>query len=201
MMRGTAPGVTLVMALVAGQALAADDAAQERSRIAAERTAAHQRFEAARRDCEQRFAVNTCLQDARGERRRVLDRLAREQAVLDDTQRRQRAAERLRGIEDKTRQADERSVAPPPLRRVQRQPPLAPARPAVPASAPPVIDSLAADQDGARQAARNRQDHARRLQEAEAHRDAVRRRNAAQDAKKPPAAPLPVPSAPTNGRR
>lgn len=176
----------------ASQASAADDRTQQRSRIAAERRQANQRFNEARKDCEKRFAVTTCLDQARSERRRVLDRLAGEQAVLDDAHRRQRAAERLRGIQDKARQADDRSLAPPPASKLQRVPPASQA-----ARPLPPVHSEPRPAITPEQAERRRLEQAQRVQEAQAHRQAVERRNAARDAQKPPAAPLPVPSAPT----
>lgn len=188
-------GLALVAAW-AGPAGAADDRAQQRARIAAERRDVNQRYEAARKACEQRFAVTTCLDDARSERRRALDRLAGEQAVLDDAQRRQRAAERLRSIQDKASQADERATAPAtPASKVQRVPP---ARQATRPLAPVQAESRPAITP--EQAERRRNEQARRVQEAQAHREAVAKRNAARDAKKPPAAPLPVPSAPVRGK-
>lgn len=201
----SAPVRALLLLTVLGWAFAAPAApanetqAQERQRIQAERREANRRFQAAQSDCEQRFAVTTCLEDARSERRRVLDRLAREQAVLDDVQRRQRAAERLRAIQDKARQADEQAGARAPVRRVQRTPAL----PANAASSPPAVPGTApADPVAAqRQAERERRDYERRQQEAQAHREAVQQRNAARDAKKAPAAPLPIPSAPGSGKR
>lgn len=167
----------------------------EKARIAAERQQANQRFEIERRACEQRFAVTPCLEEARGRRREVLDRLAREQAVLDDAQRRQRAADRLKGIQDRARQLDERGATPPAARTSQRGGRAASAAlPHPPASRPEPKATLTPAQ-----AERNRAEHDERLREAEAHREAVARRNADRAAKKPPAAPLPVPSAPARG--
>jgi hypothetical protein len=189
----------VLMFLTSAAVPAADGRAGERERIQAERREADRRFQEARRECEQRFAVTPCLEEARGDRRRVLDRLAREQAVLDDAQRRQRAAERLRGIQDKARQADDQAMAPVPVRRVQRTQPLAP-RPRASGPGPdamPLQDPVAAQ----RQAEQQRQDYERRQQEARDHRQALQQRNAARDAKKPPAAPLPIPSAPGSGKR
>jgi colicin import membrane protein len=169
--------------------VAAEDRAQQRVRIAAERREANRRFEEARRACEERFAVTTCLDEARRERRRVLDRLAADQAVLDDAQRRQRAAERLRGIQDKARQGNERSAAPPPAKKVQRVPP---ARQTT-MPLPPVQAEARHPSVTPEEGERRRTELAHRMQEAQAHREAVEKRNAARDAQKAPAAPLPVP--------
>jgi len=187
--------LSLGVSATAGAA-SADPRGEQKARIVAERQQAHQRYEAARKACEQRFAVTPCLEEARGQRREVLDRLAREQAVLDDAQRRQRAADRLKGIQDRARQLDDRAVNPPAARTSQRgarsasSP--APAAPLAPqASRPDPRAALTAEQS-----ARHRAEHDERLREAAAHRAAVERRNAERAAKKPPAAPLPVPSAP-----
>jgi hypothetical protein len=173
-----------------GQASApAPSASQERHRIAAERQQADQRFQAARRECETRFAVSSCVEQARSERRRTLEQLSARQAALDDAQRRQRAAERMQAISEQARQADERAAAPAAsaVVRARRAPP-AP-RPAASAPVEPH------PQVTPREAAQRRDARGQREQEAEQHRDAVLRRNAERDARKPPSAPLPVPSA------
>ena len=51
----------------------ADDSA-ERARIASDRQAVEARYDAARRDCETRFVVNDCLDQARQARRHHLRR-------------------------------------------------------------------------------------------------------------------------------
>jgi colicin import membrane protein len=179
----------LVLASCAG--LAADPA-QERRRIAAEKVAAEERFQAARRDCETRFAVSSCLEQARSERRRALEHLAGQQAVLDDAQRRRRAADRMAAIREKARQADERAAAPA-ASAVVRAPRQAPApRPAA-SAAPAAGDDRAAVTP--QQAAQRRSQRALREQQAQAHRETVQRRNAERAARKPPSAPLPVPAA------
>lgn len=208
---GSMLGLALVV-LLARPALAAEDAdarPRDRERIAAERREADRRFQAARVQCEQRFAVTACLEDARSERRRVLDRLADEQAVLDEAQRRTRAAERLRAIQAKTAAASAagRSAASAPAARVS--PASAPvATTALPMAAVPSPSGASAPiarahgSGAAPQAvARHRQAQQARERDAQVHREAVIRRNAERDARKPPAAPLPVPSAPSGGGR
>jgi colicin import membrane protein len=172
----------------------ATDATQERQRIAAEKQQAEQRFEAARRECETRFAVSSCVDQARSERRRALEHLGARQAVLDDAQRRQRAAERMRAISEKARQADERAAAPAAsaVVRARRAPPT----PRSPASAVPEPRPQVTPHE----AAQRRDVRTQREQEAVQHRDAVLRRNAERNSRKPPSAPLPVPSAPAANR-
>lgn len=78
------------------------DEAVQRERIAREREAAErlhaQRVEA----CQRRFAVTSCLDEARVERRQVVDSLRRQEEVLDGNERRRRAAQRLAEIQQKT---------------------------------------------------------------------------------------------------
>ena len=75
---------------------------QARARVAAEQAAAQSRFESRQRECMTRFAVYACLDEARAERRTVLDRLRHEQHALDQADREQRAAKRL----ERTRERD-----------------------------------------------------------------------------------------------
>jgi colicin import membrane protein len=190
--------------------------AAERERILRDRAAAQERFEAARSDCEARFATTACLDAARAERRGSLERLKREEVVLDTALRRQRAADRMRRIQDKAREADARPPAAAlpstpgrgPMEKKVRQPartPRAAAAPAdpqasaatpraaVPAPAAPVKRSAAParrSDDAARRVAR-RQAYERRQAELQSHREAVQRRNAERAAKAKPAAPLP----------
>lgn len=168
----------------------ADDSA-ERARIASDRQAVEARYDAARRDCETRFVVNDCLDQARQARRAALEPLQRQIHLLDDARRRERAVERLRVIQARQAAAAERpalataaapasaaSAAPPlPVRRAVRPPPTA----AASASAA----ALAAQQRQARQQ--------QRLQQAQAHQAAVQARNARRDAQRKPAEGLPVP--------
>ena len=168
----------------------ADDSA-ERARIASDRQAVEARYDAARRDCENRFVVNDCLDQARQARRAALEPLQRQIHLLDDARRRERAVERLRVIQARQAAAAERpalataaapasaaSAAPPlPVRRAVRPPPTA----AASASAA----TLAAQQRQARQQ--------QRLQQAQAHQVAVQARNARRDAQRKPAEGLPVP--------
>lgn len=207
-----------VLLLLAGAATAQvgpGDAA-ERERIVRDRAAAQERFQSARSDCEARFATTACLDAARAERRGALERLKREEVVLDTALRRQRAADRMRRIQDKAREADARppaAVLPAtpgrgPMEKKVRQPartPRAAASPSepqaataaprvgVPAPAAPVKRTAAParrSDDAARREAR-RAAYERRQADLQAHREAVQRRNAERAARDKPAAPLP----------
>ena len=97
--------VSLALAL-AGAALAAGaqvpDASAERTRIAAERAAAEARHTEAQKACYGKFAVNDCLEKARREHNTVLSELKRQERVLNDTERRAKAAERQREIDERS---------------------------------------------------------------------------------------------------
>ena len=182
------PLAVLVLGCLCGGAPAAD-AQAERARIRAERAQAEQRYVAAERDCNTRFVVTSCVEAARAQRRDALGRLRNEELVLDQAERRQRAAERAAAIHDK--QAHEEA------------PRAAPRTPPPTASAPP--SQLLLRSHGARAArteprlapeaeARNRAAYESRLREAQAHREAIERRNAERQAKaKKPALALPLP--------
>lgn len=181
--------------------------ADERQRIAKERAAVDQRFQAAQQACEARFASTACLDQARAERRGALEQLRREQLLLDTAQRRQRAADRLRRIQDKQREADARPPAAPMVAASGVQSAAAPglsrqgaarsarrAEPAASATTPRArVDRppAAAAPDAAERRAAKRADHDRRQAAFQAHREAVLRRNAERAARQPPAAPLP----------
>ena len=75
--------------------------AAQRTRIAAAREGATQRFDVAEKACWQRFAVNACVRAARAERRTVLDRLRQEELAVNEVERQRRTDARLRELEDK----------------------------------------------------------------------------------------------------
>jgi colicin import membrane protein len=173
-----------------GQSAATNDAA-ERSRIAAERRAVQARFDSARLACEKRFVVTECLDAARADRRQALDQLQRQQVVLDEARRRERAAQRQRDIETRAAGADGRDAQP-----------LVPARPAASATPPAARRPAHAASAGAAasasadaQAQRRRVTFAHRQAAAREHQRAVDERNARHDAQHKPAAGLPLPPA------
>jgi colicin import membrane protein len=167
------------------------DAHTERERIRAERAQAEQRYADAERDCNTRFVVTSCVEAARAQRRDALNRLRNEELVLDQAERKQRAAERAAAIRDKQAHDEAPPAAP-------RAPPPAPA-----ASTPP--SRLHLRSHGARTGraeprlspeaeARNRAAYEARLREAQEHRAAIERRNAERQASsKKPSLPLPLP--------
>ena len=95
------PPVTLAMPANLSDADFAPWLEGERSRVAAARSAAHQRFHDEELACWQRFAVNACVRKARVERRAAIDRLRQEDLLLNEMERQRRTAERLRALERK----------------------------------------------------------------------------------------------------
>lgn len=175
-------------ALPVRAAAAAEGDAAERERIASARRAVEARFDAARRDCEARFIVTDCLATARAQRREALAPLQQQLHLLDDARRRQKAVERLQAIQERESAAAARPALSASVPAAAAPPPPPPQRRAAHAAAP----SASAQQQQAQARAAQ---HDLRLQQARAHEDAVKARNARRDAHRPPAAGLPVPSA------
>ena len=181
-------------------AVQADDNAEQRARIARERAVVEREAQAGEAACARQFALTACVERVHGERRVALDRLARQQALLDDEQRKRRAAERLERLQLKREQAATESAttaasAGPPTR----------VKPAQLAPATPARDTAAADAranarlEGSRRnesdAAARAAAAASRASEAQAHRDAVERRNALWRKTHKASQPLPTPKA------
>ena len=72
----------------------------ERDRIARERDALTARRQQEEAVCYQRFAVEDCLRGVRAKARETHDRLRAQEIELNDAERREKAAERLRAIEE-----------------------------------------------------------------------------------------------------
>jgi len=75
------------------------DIGAERERIASERAQHEARYLDAEAACYRRFAVSDCLRDARRLRRAALDELRRQEVVLNDLERKDRAAQALQRIQ------------------------------------------------------------------------------------------------------
>lgn len=80
---------------------AALDADIERQRMGQERAGHEARYLQTERVCYSRFAVSDCLRDARKTRRLALDELRRQELVLNDLERKNKAIAALKRIEDK----------------------------------------------------------------------------------------------------
>ena len=70
----------------------------ERDRIAREREALTARRQQEEAVCYQRFAVEDCLRGVRAKARETHDRLRAQEIEINDAERREKAAERLRAI-------------------------------------------------------------------------------------------------------
>lgn len=191
------------------QAADGADTAAQRQRIAQERATVQARARAAEQECRQRFVVTPCVDRVRGERRAALQRLDQQAAVLDDAQRKQRAAQRAQRIQqrhDDQARADEQRMAPDGQSKVRAvRTPAAQGEGAAGAdatAAPKAVRQTAAGaQQRAAASAREREDAAqrsaaarRRADQAEAHRTAVEKRNADRARRHPPQATLPLPA-------
>jgi hypothetical protein len=206
---------------------AADDDAAERARLNQLKAQADARLAEKQLECRDRFAVNDCLLDLRKEHRAVVDPIRKQLMVLDDKDRKRRAAERL----ERTRNKVETQAAAASAAQAAAGSTPAVARPAgagasstslvlpkirsaasgngsvaadaasagLPAASsvmPPAVQKVdkpitpkaATPQPGSEGY------HSLRAREAEARREAVLKKNAERDSKKPPAQPLPTPA-------
>jgi hypothetical protein len=209
-----------VWAVLAPNVAWASDAA-DRARIGQARAEADAVLANKQAECRQRFAVNDCLLEVRKEHRAVVDPLRKELLLLDDKQRKQRAADRTERIRVKSEAQNDAGTAAqaaasgassfgaadvfphatvrPKIRSVM--PSASSSEPAMPAeSAAPVATpaSVEPDRPLTRKVAKTQPSgegyQTLRVRQAEARRQSVLQKNAERDAKKPPAKPLPVPA-------
>lgn len=80
-------------------AASADEERAERIRIEAERSQVQATYAQREQECRRHFVVTSCLDQAQRERRRALEALRKQLEVLDEAQRKQRAAQRMEEIE------------------------------------------------------------------------------------------------------
>ena len=81
----------------AAETVAARARAVERARINEARAALQTETQARERACYQHFSVNACLSEVRAKRRAALAELQREEIVLNDQERKERAAKAVAG--------------------------------------------------------------------------------------------------------
>jgi len=175
-------------------------AADERARIAAERAQAEKAYDAQYRACQSEFLVTACVDNAKAQRRTALEQLAQQQAILDDDERRQRAAQRTKQIHENLAQSAPHaphgaaSAVSLPL---QIKAPRGPRATHGPASAPRAAGSAALSEA---QRAHNREEFERHQQEAAEHREELERRalDRASKQSKPPTALPPSPRIPAS---
>ncbi|HEY8360299.1 MAG TPA: hypothetical protein VIL30_22825 [Ramlibacter sp.] len=196
----------LLLALAAASPARGQDLDAERRRIRDERAQANATFQAEQKACYGRFAVNDCLQAARLQRNAAVADLRRQEVVLNDTERKRRAAERLREAdarqaEQRERERDaalrgERSEAPreprePRAARPPRARSDAPVEKVAPQGTPRAARAFEGPQLTAAEAARNQQEFEARRKAAQAHKAAVLERNAKRDKPRSPDLPPP----------
>ena len=177
-------GLALFALVVAvAPARAVDDDSAQRERIVAERAAAEATFAERARDCRERFAVSACLLGAQRDRSAALAKLRRQELLLDEALRKQRAAERIGAIGAKTARPSNEA------REIKVRAPRAAESPPSPhlAASAVAIDRKA--QEAARKAAFEARHRA-----AQAHRDAAAQREAERIKKGKAAKPLPAPA-------
>ncbi len=181
----------------------------ERARISAERAALESRSRTEQAACYQKFAVEGCLSDIRQRNRKLTDDLKRQEAAINDIQRKQRGAAQLERLDEKN--ATPRSQDQPAQReealksqqeREQRSAEHARSREEAAAQAAENrrdfdnkqrahADAQARAAERAAQADAQRALHERKLQKSAAHAADLAKRNA--ERTKPRSAPLPAP--------
>ena len=78
------------------------DLAAERARLTAERTAVDKAFNDQRAVCFKRFAVEECLAQSRTQKRTALDNIKRQEALLNDAERKRRGGAALNRLDEKS---------------------------------------------------------------------------------------------------
>ena len=96
------PGFWLIALAFAGANAQTSFEGVTRQQLQETRTAEEARFLVLEQGCYERFAVNDCLRQVRAEQRLVFDELRRREVMLNDIDRRKKAAEQLDLINDKT---------------------------------------------------------------------------------------------------
>ncbi len=189
--------------------LAQTDTSQ-RERIARERAAVEATTTQRVRECQERFAITACVEDARRTRRNDLAELRRQTNALDEAQRKERAERRRQTIRD--HQAQDEAQAQALAQKPAREPRTLPAQrstatpvettktPRGNSPRPPHLRPEAPVGSPARSSARaeeakNRAGFEERQRAAQAHRDEVTRRNEELAARRKPAATLQLPAA------
>jgi hypothetical protein len=171
------------------------DPTAERQRIERERAHVESAAREAEAACALQFVVTACVERARAERRDRMRQLDRQRAILDEAQRKQRAADRRAAI--RARQ-DAAANAPPAVETRAREARVPQA--SVPDTAAPWPPDRAqarakAASDAEQTARRRAYGSAQRAEEAKAHRVQAERRRAENAARHKPAQALTIPAA------
>lgn len=194
---------------------------EDKKRVLEARAKAEAELAAQEAECRERFAVTPCLLDARERHRAIVEPLRRDELMIDERERRQRGAERQEHLKRKAAAAREAASAAsaaesletgvpsnkpllpnrPRLRSASEQESAAPSDPAPPQE--PASDAVRAKAHRSHSSKRlgtepspaAEQRAQERVRQFEERKQRVLNRNAERSAKKPPAAPLPVPGA------
>ena len=94
--------LSLSAAMAQSPAQEKDNNALERSKIAAERARLEAGFQAEEAACKSRFAVNACLQEIRPRRNAAMADLRRQDLLINEADRKARAADQIQKTEDKS---------------------------------------------------------------------------------------------------
>jgi hypothetical protein len=193
--------VLAALASVVAPSLATNSAAVEHERIARERVDVQGAFKKQEAACQERFVVTPCIEAARKTERDALARLRRQEVLLDEQARKQRAAERAQAIrsnisadEARRREESAATTASAPVRVERAELAETPARVDRAQRELPVPERRMdeATRRAAEQQHSERYDADRRA--VQMHREAVEQRNAKRMVSGKAAAPLPVPS-------
>jgi membrane protein involved in colicin uptake len=188
--------VRLAASMLTCAAAAQDlDPIAERQRIDRERAQVETAAREAEAACARQFVITACVERTRAERRDRLRQLDRQRVILDEAQRKQRAADRRTAI----RARQDAAANTPPAVETRAREPRAPqaTAPATAAPSPPDrAQAHAKAASDAEQAARRRAyGSAQRAEEAKAHRAQAERRRAENAARHKPAQALAIPAA------
>lgn len=177
--------------------------AAERARLHDQRAKVEAEYKADEKACNAKFAVNDCLAKAKAKRREAVSDLRRQEISLNDAERKRKAAERQRSIEERATAAKPpasgQSEADRQLRANERAAERAKQAESAPAKAAErekqvqkrEAEIKASAQRRAEDAAQAAKEHERRVAEAKEREANMKRRQA--ERKKPPASSLPDP--------
>jgi hypothetical protein len=172
----------------------------ERKRLQEERAKVEAEYKADEKACYAKFAVNSCLDKAKAKRREAVSDLRRQEISLNDAERKRKAAERERSIEDRANAvkppASGQADADRQLRANERAAERAQQAASAPAKAAErekqvekrEAEIKASAQRRQQDAAQAAKEHERRVAEAKEREENMKRRQA--ERKKPPASSL-----------
>ena len=95
-------GLSLGVAIAQSPAQEKTNNALERSKIASERARLEAGFQAEETACKSRFAVNACLQEIRPRRNEAMADLRRQDLLINESDRKARAADQIQKTEEKS---------------------------------------------------------------------------------------------------